>query len=145
MTIYLKCSPSADGEKQSRLLFCDNLRKVVSSNCQCYSARRADCLGLLCHMLSVLCLIYYLHIIVAVLISVEVNVSVKKEKMIIQSLEFLSKNVVVKNEYFAKESNYISMASLHLQDHRNDRHILIGRDLLRFSGLLASCLNHAEY
>lgn len=108
------------------------------------SARRADCLGLLCHMLSMLCLICYLCTIVAVLISVEVNVNIKKERMIIQSLEFLSKNVVLKNEYFEKESNYVSMASLNLQDHRKNRHILIRRDLLRFSGLLASCLNHAE-
>lgn len=108
------------------------------------SARRADCLGLLCHMLNVLCLICYLHIIVAVLISVEVNVNIKKKRMIIQSFEFLSENVVLKNEYFEKESNYISTASLHLQDHRNDRRIVFGRDLLRFSGLLGSCLNHAE-
>lgn len=34
VTIHMRGWPSADGEKQSRL-FCDNLRKVISSDCQC--------------------------------------------------------------------------------------------------------------
>lgn len=51
-----------------------------------------DCLGLLCHMLSVLYLVCYLHIIIGTLISVEVNVNIKKNKTIIQS--FVQKKVV---------------------------------------------------
>jgi len=34
VTIYMKGSPSVDGEEQAGLFFSDNLSKVLSSNCQ---------------------------------------------------------------------------------------------------------------
>lgn len=45
----------------------------------------AGCLGLLCHMVSVLHLLWYLHVITGTPISGEANVNIKNDKMIIQS------------------------------------------------------------